>query len=437
MTRPRQRGRRLLHLTVLACVFYSFKGLIGGGAYLWLGISGLSNWVNPAVQGATLLLILLTFLRYGRRLARLDRGLLVAGGVLMVPAVAMGDFAYASVVVLMLVVPVLLGGVRFADDRFVRRAVGSFFVLTILYVAVEDVLLHAHLYGLAPEPVVSEQAIRDFYSQLAFGGTEEGRIEIATSDERYGVIDVQDRRIRSSGFLGHPLQMPALVAMGATYFFICWRRARSVRGLFWVVLGALSLFNTLSTTSVTAFLVAVVLYELAQRPGIRKYAVVVGLGLVVVGLVIRVNALQYLLSRFLFHLERGDHRAFLPGPEWWSNPVLLIIGRHAWASRNAVWSENDLLNIVSAFGVVLAAIILFRFVYPALEVRRIRNDDLAVYSFVVLTAVLCLGHRESVSTPNVFLLVTVLNTKARDIVRQACPIAVQYRPALAAAPRSA
>lgn len=442
MTLPRSRPVRsqwLLHATVLVCVFYSFKGLIGGAAYYWLGISGLSNRVNPATSGVTLLLILAAFLNRRTRLSTEDHWLLGAGLALFSLAILRGDYSYAAIVVLLLIVPTLLVNVRFADDRFVRRAVRVLFALTVLYIATEHVILHAHLYGIASEPIVSEDALSDFYGQLAFGGTEGEPITVATSDERFGVIEKEQRRIRTGGFLGHPLQMPVIIAMAATYFFIRWRRAPSVRGLLWMLLASFLLFNALSTTSLLAFLAAAALHEFLHRADVRRYVALGGLGVVLSILVTRITALQYLYSRFLLVLQNSDQMAFFPGPAWWSNPALLIVGRQAWSSRNAAWSENELLNVISAFGLVLGAAILIRLLRPAFQIRRIRSDDLAIYSYVVLTAVLCMGHREAVTTPNVLLIVTILNIKARDIVRQAQPVVVRNRhhALLAATPRSA
>lgn len=433
---PRVRGQRLLHATVLVCVFYSFKGLIGGAAYYWLGISGLSSRVNPIVAGVAVLLILTTFLNSRTRVSIEDLWLLGAGVLLFGLAILVGDYGYAPAVVLLLIVPTLLVNVRFADDRFVHQAVRVFFALTVLYIAVEHLILHAHLYGLVSEPVVSQEALRNFYTQLAFGGTVGDVIDVATSDSRFGVFDVENTRIRTSGFLGHPLQMPALIAMAATYFYVSWRCAPSARGLLWTLLASFTLFNALSTTSLLAFLATATLYEFLYRADIRKYVALGGFSAVLAVLISQVKALQYLYSRLFIYLETSEQLAFFPRPEWWSNPALLIVGRHAWSSRNEAGTTNDLFNIPSAFGVVLAAAIFVRLLRPAFQIRRIRSHDLAIYSYVVLTGVLCMAHSEAVITPNVFLLVTILNLKARDIVRQAEPVAARNgRPRLAATPR--
>lgn len=410
-----------LHMGLILAIFYPFKGLISLAIYVVFGEAGFATYINPAVAATLLIFVFLSFNSHARwsHFTKLDLYLGGIGMILLTYSLWRRNLAYSVVISLLLILPLCLGHLAWASDKIFKAAVTIFFFLTVFYVVIEHVVLHSHIYGLTDSIAFSYDDIAKYYSLLAFGQNVE-TIQATGNviDFRHTSLYEMTGRLRTSGFLAHPLQMPTLISMSATFFYTSWRRSRYIWSLVVVGLCLFALGNSLSTTGVLAFALSVVFFEVFYGHGLKKWGIIGGALLVFAAATLYIAPLFYLFARLLgfwddYLLKFG---AFF---STWQDYAAVVWGKQGWLPGwNNLYNENDMVNIVTAFGILLAGFIFKRLVQPAFIARRLENDELIVYAMVVLNAFFCMLHREAVLSPNIFILVILLNVKSYRIIRE-------------------
>lgn len=409
----------VLHVGLLLAVLYPLKGLLSGVLYLTFGEQGFAATINPRVAVVLAVFVAVSFAIHARwsHLGPTEVWLFWVGLALLAVSLARQNFAYSMVVGLTLMLPLALTHMAYASDGLFRRAVWLFFCITVFYVAVEHVVLHTHLYGITEDIWIDGRDLIGYYKGLGADpniGDETGSVIDFRHTTLYGMAG----RVRTGGFLAHPLQMPTLISMAATFFYVRWRLIGGAPRV--VMLGAalFGLVNSLSTTAVLAFGLAVLFYELYSRGDARKYLSVVVLMAAFVAAALYVPAIVYLVARFVDSMEHMLV-VFLFNPRSFHDWVLTLVGLHGWLRGwNHLYSENDLINVASAFGLILAFFVFRRLLQPALQARKFNDPELTTYAIVGLNAVLCMMHREAVITPNVFILVNLLTAKSQRMIRE-------------------
>lgn len=415
-----------LHIGLLLCVFYPFKGLLNVAIYWLFGAEGFADYINPGTAFSIMVFVLLSFSAHARwsHFSKLDIYLCALGVILLAVSIGRRDFSYSQVVTLVLIMPVWFAHMVYCSDILFRRAVTIFFFVTALYIAVEHIVLHSHIYGLTDKIVVSSQELTRYHSLLAMG------LDIQSIDPSEIVNDYRHTsfyegmagRARTGGFVANPLKMATLISMASTFFYIWCRRSPSLYLLISLALSLFGLFNSLSTAAVLAFVFCVMFYEFVYGSGFRKYIVLSITSVVFVMLVAYTELFFYLYTRLLTRLDLYIAIFGITSPSmasWQEYPITILIGQQGWLNeRNSLYSENDILNVVTAFGLVVAYFIFKRLIQPALLSRQVENDELVVYAMVVLNAFFSMIHREAVFSPNTFILVTLLNVKTYRMLRE-------------------
>lgn len=414
-----------LHAGLLLCIFYPFKGLLSFALYLLFGVEGFASYVNPGIAFSVVVFVFLSFNANGKwsYYNKLDLQLFSLGALLVVYSLQRRNFEYAYVIIFVLIMPVCLAPFAYAADTLFRRAVTVFFFLTALYIAAENIVLHSHIYGITDRIVFSSEDLARYYSLLVGGRN------IETMAASGNVIDFREGglvttlssvagRIRTSGFIANPFQMATLIGMSTTFFYIWYRRSASAIFIVPLVLSLFGLANSLSTTAVMAFGLTAIFYELFYNTGVRKWFILIMLMLGFVVSTLYIGPVFYLLGRLMDSWDQYVSRFGFSFSSWQDYGIILV-GKQGWLPGwNNMYNENDIVNVITSFGVVLAFFIFRRLIRPAFSARTIGNDELIVYAMVVLNAFFNMMHRESTFTPNVFMLIVLLNVKSYRMIRE-------------------
>jgi hypothetical protein len=413
-------SEQLLRSTaILMIIFYPFKGLLNIPFFFVFDDKDSANYLTPVIALGVLGLASLTFLANTRKhhISKLDFILLLIGLPILLIAFVREDFIYAKIGMLIFVFPVLLANLVHGSDKFFKQAFFVFFLLVTVYIAGEHLLLHTHLYGITDQVFISQQTLASYQDALAFGSSYndvfDQLIDYRFSSTPWGDIS----RVRTGGFLANALSMPVLMCLASTFFYIRYRQSGSVILLMVLLVSIFNLFNSLSTANVLAFLITVLFYEAYGGRGPSKFIVPLIL-LALAGVVVIIfEPASYLFARFtdLFEsttMEFTSRQGFslLAVPR-------TIIGWHGWSNRsNFFYSENDIINLVTAVGLVPSFFIFKRLLGPITSIRSSDNGELKLYATIVLSAVLAMVHTQAVFSVNVFMIVILMNMKCYAIL---------------------
>ena len=97
------------------------------------------------------------------------------------------------------------------------------------------------------------------------------------------------------------------------------------------------------------------------------------------------------------------------------NISYLIIGKWSWLPPAGGSSHVDLINIIVAYGGIVAYFIFRRMLMPVYYFRHIAKPYGRIFSLVILTAFICLFHMSMTLNINVMMLVTLLMVISSNI----------------------
>ena len=419
---PKGLSRVILAAAWIICVFYPFKGLPGAALYFLAGIDNFSDVFIPLVAGFSLLIVLANFVLRGRFTNKRESLFCALGLILISFALVRMKLYYAKIVFMFFLLPFLLYPMMSAPGRFVYRLIRSMFFLVALYAAGEHILFHTHLYGITDNILVTESGIVNYYSQLAY------KLE-STDGASHNYVDWRmspGGRLRTGGFLGQPYQMGALINLAALFFYVVMRRRFSWRNLFCFVLAAFGLLNCMSTTAVVSFGLSALFYEVYFNRGVKRLILPI-LCICAALWIFRTSApISFLYQRVASRDPGVFFAPFLPNKyghlgEFSPRQLVArsIVGWQGWlpGEGNLFFAENDFVTIVACFGVFISLFLFRRWVWPVFAAKKIGRDDLIIYSMVTFDAVLSLMHNDTITSPNVFILFTLLNLMSYRIIK--------------------
>jgi len=407
----------------LLCVFYPFKGIVGALIYYTTGISGVSNYFIPMLAALAVGFVLLTFLMYGGRMSRGEAIFGAIGSLLLVVAFIRHDLYYARIVFLVFILPFILAPMAYAADKFVKRTLAVFFLLIAIYGAGEHVLFHTHLYGITDDILVSSEQVLQYYTLTGYQRDAEDIRDGNLIDWRQFTPYGAGGRLRTGGFLGQIYQMGALFALASIFFYVWWRCSKRKLLLFPLALAVFSLLNCVSTTAIISFCISVLFYEFYFNRGVLKFIIPLFFAGLVAFAALNPTPIAFLYQRIMTY-PKDSLAAFLPnkygnmsGMSAKSVVARFAIGEHGWWQKgNRFYAENDISNFVTAFGAILAFFIFKRFLKPVFVAKKIGHENAIIYSMVVFTAVIAMMHDGTITTPNIYPLIVLLNLKSYRLI---------------------
>jgi hypothetical protein len=396
-------SRTILYLTFCLTVFYPFKGVVSlllsflaGENFSWL--------INPLLFAILFGFILLNLAANNVFLPSVsDAVLLFAGFVGMAFSMAEGDGTLFYKTSLLFFLPVLLGSLRRVDDRFFYRTVYLFMAASTGYVLLENIILQPGMYGLTFKAPTYDQ-LSAYTNYLIWS-----RIDASLL-----LVDYRDAGLtnRTGGYLGNVLAMPVLLAMGATFFYVSVREKFRITGLMFAAIAAYLLLMSQSTTAIVAFLLSILFYEIWVRRNLKAF---IWIGGTLLFLIIFGAVSGYVFKRLLANLKDPRYvHAFLGYSVLFESDNLPYFVYGKWSSLlpEGSGTHTDLINIVVAYGGVIAFLLYRRLLKPLLVLRRVPNSTGRTYAIMVLTAFICLLHASATLNVNVMILVTLLYLKA-------------------------
>lgn len=400
----------VLYLSLFLVVFYPFKGLVSLFVSFIAG-ENIAFFLNRAVLAFTFGFVLFNMVVNRTSYHTLDKIFLGVGIVASTFALVRSDQTLLYNTALLFFLPILFNSFSRANNNLLFKMLYVFFTISSFYLLVEFIALHPHRFGLRFDALsLGELSSYTNY----FVGNPEYDAKIHLVDYRHvGLTN------RTAGYLGNVLAMPVLMAMAAAFFYTSTREYFRFTRLIMTFFTIILLISSNSTTAIIAFIVTSLFYEFYVRNNFRS--IVVGIFLLgIIGLVILFNpSLFYIYDRLLLNLKDPeyvsifflDHLALLR-PE---NILYLVIGKWSSLPPEGASSHVDLINIVVAYGGVVAFFLYRRLLMPAFYFRRSADPCGRAFSMVVLTAFICLFHMSMTLNINVMMLVTVLMVKSMQI----------------------
>lgn len=402
----------VLYLSLFLVVFYPFKGLVS------LFVSSLAGenialFLNRALLAFTFCFVLFNAIVNRVSYTTLDKIFFGVGIIALIFAVVRSDQTLIYNTGLLFFLPILFNSFTRVNHHLLFKMMYAFFTISSIYLLAEYIILHPYRFGLNFDAPALEE-LGSYTNYLV--GNPEYHAKLYLVDYRHlGLSN------RTAGYLGNILAMPVLMAMASTFFYASTRERFRLVTLVFAVTSIVLLISSNSATAVIAFIITVLFYEFYIRRNIVSIAVAVSL-LGIVGLVISINASSFYFYDRLF-VNLGDskyvsifffnHLALLR-PE---NLLYLIVGKWSSLPPEGASSHVDLINIVVAYGGIVAYFLYRRMLMPVFYFRRVAEPYGRTFSLVVLTAFICLFHISMTLNINVMMLVTlsmIISTQIHD-----------------------
>ena len=156
-----------------------------------------------------------------------------------------GDTVFIYITVLLFILPVILIEVRQIPDRLFYKYLKSFFIISTLYMFIENIILHPSVLGLSFQPLPAEKYA--LYLNYLFVGAQDASTLI--TDYRY-----QGAFVRTGGYLVDLLVMPVILSMTAIFFYVLVREKAGMFNIIFSLLSFYLLIISLSTTAIISFI---------------------------------------------------------------------------------------------------------------------------------------------------------------------------------------
>lgn len=397
----------VLYITFCLIVFYPFKGIV---SFLWSFFVGvnLSVIVIPF-----LFMIMFSFVLLNMTVnhvffpRRTDVILFALGFVGLACALLKQENSLFYNTFLLFFLPVLFSPMVKIDDRFFFNTVVLFFSLSTIYLLGEIIVLHPARFGLSFKEPNYEQLC--YYTNF-----------LVSSPDYNAILNLDDIRHlgttnRTGGYLGNILAMPVLISMAATFFYVVMRERITFAYFILTLISIFLLISCRSTTAIIAFILTILFYELYAR---KNYSFIILFIAMIFILLIFSDTASFVYNRLLTNLNEPkyfatffDHRTLFT-PE---NLPYLIYGKWSSIHPSGAASHVDLMNIVVAYGGIVAYLLYRRILFPLSSLKRTGTMWQRPYSLVILTAFICLFHSSMTLNINIMMLVTLLMVKSSQI----------------------
>jgi hypothetical protein len=222
---------------------------------------------------------------------------------------------------------------------------------------------------------------------------------------------------RSGGYMGSVLIMPVFLTMAAIYFYVLMREKKKLVYTIFTVISAYLLINSISTTAIIAFLLAVFIYELYVTRKVASIFILLFVILTFVGMFLFNITGIFVFNRIMKNISDPEYVNTFTGfsftnyREIWA----LIFGRWQWTAPSGVPSHVDFMNIILVYSLTGAYFIYRRILAPLVKINKSQDPMRKAYAMVLLAATICFFHANMTLNINVMILVTLLFLKARDM----------------------
>jgi len=336
-----------------------------------------------------------------------DKILFFIGLIGCVAGIAQRDFSLLYNTVLLFGLPVLFNQFRKISDNYFFKITFVFFFISTLYMLIENILFNPRLYGLDLAPLSREQI--SGYTHLFF----------ASSAKEANILDLRHLTgyVRTSGYLGHFLAMPVLLALGATFFYVLAREKQKLINNILAIVSAYLLLVSLSTTATISFFLSVIFYETFVR---RSYISLFVVLLFIIGIFTYISYSKtgiYLFQRQITLLNEPTYYKTFFDYSGLARPINLLylfLGKWNWKTPPGISSHIDLILIPLTFGGFVSFLLYRRMLNPLIIVRKSDNELGRLFALPVLTAFICLYHHYMTLNINIMFVVTVFIVKAND-----------------------
>ncbi|MBI4369371.1 MAG: hypothetical protein HY547_03970, partial [Elusimicrobia bacterium] len=207
---------------VMIFLFYPFKGLVCALAAITLGVSSFADFFVPFL-GVSAVVSLGFVVARARTMRMIDFWLLLFGVIACSIGIFRENWIYVKVAAVVLILPAFLFYLGSVPSVIFRKLLGVFFSLALIYSTVEIIIVQGHKLGILDE-MVSPEEIGNFYDLLSMKKLSGSSGALASGN----VIDFRHwgamGGFRTGGFLGHPLQFPAIMSMMATFYYLKFRK---------------------------------------------------------------------------------------------------------------------------------------------------------------------------------------------------------------------
>jgi hypothetical protein len=409
--RDRKFSFLILYISFALAIFYPFKGIVSLFLSLLIG-ENVAVFIIPSLFIFTFGFIFLNIIVNHISLSRIDKILLAAGFFAFAFAVLKQDRTLLYNTVLLFILPVLFNRFRKIDDHHFYRLTFIFFMISSIYLLVENIVLQPDRFGLGFTPPSTEELAA--YSNYLVGGDTKFDASVNLSD--YRNIGISNR---TGGYLANILAMPVLIAMATTFFYVSTRERFKLINAILTVFSIFLLISCLSTTAIIAFVLTVFFYEIyGRRNAVSVIISVLILG-VLVFLISYSKMLSFTYNRLLFNMNDSIYFATFFKQHLVlfrvENIKYLLLGKWGWLPPEGGSSHVDLITIIVTYGGIIAYFLYRRMLFPLTLLRQPGHLYGRIFSMTVLTAFICLFHAQMTLNINVMMLVTLLYLKSGDL----------------------
>lgn len=385
-------NQQIINVFFIFTLFYPVKGLLNIPLFVFIGDSSAFYFNKYYFIILFFHLMILTFVK-GLSFNKSDKFHISITFIVCFIALKNGDINLIRIVLLLFVLPIILQLFDQVGDNIFNDCVNLFFKFTLLYMFFEQIFLHMRIDG---ELLISQIDYSSFYKLISTAGQ--------TIDDRHTSFNI----VRSGGFLADPLAMPVIVTMSAAYFYLYFKIYR--KHLFFNMLGMYLVISSLSTTSIIAYIILIVIVEIYYRRNLLIKILFAG---IFSPLIIYHPYFDYLVTRVTNNFSDEKYmKVFFDYSGLMSLTTFksMLFGSWRWFTSN-ISSHIDLLLVVHAIGVVFSVYIYYKIFFKGINIHAKYKNINSIYSFMLLIPFISLYHHAMTLNVNVFIIVILLSNR--------------------------
>ena len=309
-----------------------------------------------------------------------------------------GDMLLINKVLMLFILPILLSVFDNVSEIYVERIIRSFFKFTLIYMAIEFIILNIRIDGIN---LISLENYETFYSIISPDGK--------TIDFRHG-----DSWwiFRSGGYLADALAMPVLVLMSTIYFYINYRLYK--RYLFYALLGIFLVISNVSTTAIISLIVTILIFEF-YRFNLKNFLIIASMIIIII---LVHPTVDYIIIRVKENFNNPEYLQYYFNYDFifvLKNYYYFIFGRWSWFSNN-ISSHLDIFLIPASMGLI-GFYILYKIFLRGFFVYRKKNIIFTIYSYILFSTFITLYHHAMTLSINVLILVLLISSRVNNSIK--------------------
>ena len=384
-----------LSLLTIFVVFYPTKGLLNF-LYFFPAFESYPGLFNKFIF-ALFIITLLLMLLYNKFNINKYATHIICTLIALVLSISKGDIHLINKVNMLFVFPILLSVLDNVSEIYISKVIRAFFKFILIYMALEFLLLSIKIDS---ENLISQEIYKIYYSILTPFGS--------TIDYRHpGSWDT----FRSGGFLADAIAMPVLVVMSSLYFYINYRLYNKY--LYYTIIGIFLVLSNPSTTGIISFICTIILFEYYHF----KLNRIIFLLFIIAIILFMHPTMEYNIIRFTENMSNEKYVStyfnygFIYEVRTY---IYFIFGNWVWFDKS-ISSHIDLFLIPKSMGLIGLYIIYKIFIRGFLKYRK-SNNIYTIYSYLLISAFICLYHHGMALSVNVIIIVIVMSNRVNNTI---------------------